>query len=324
MPEGFTGKGLGMTENIHLKKTILRLALICFLALGFFSCSKEYQLAPVSASAPPTVTPTPTITRTPTPTATMTPANLVTSWRFPALYEGVGGLAIYGSTLYAVDPVFGLLRAFDLNGNPLAGWTPPSLSHAEFVATDPTNGNIFMTTWVIVSTNNVVMYNPSGAAVAAWNPYGPNCIGLDPSGNVYTTNTAGWIEKYTNSGASLATWVPVYSDMNGIAIHNSTIYVAGEDMVLYSYTMAGVPITSWSIATVGFGIAFDSAGDIYVAGPGSNTDYSVPGPVQKFSPAGVLLAQWGSFASFGLAVDAGNNIYVGDNNTGTIYKFSGP
>ena len=112
--------------------------------------------------------------------------------------------------------------------------------------------------------------------------------------------------------------------MNGIAIHNSTIYVAGPDMILYSYTMAGVPITSWSIATVGFGIAFDSAGGIYVSGPGSNTDYSVPGPIQKFSPAGVLLAQWGSFTSFGLAVDAGNNIFVGDNNTGTIYKFSGP
>jgi sugar lactone lactonase YvrE len=70
-------------------------------------------------------------------------------------------------------------------------------------------------------------------------------------------------------------------------------------------------------------VAVDSRGSVYVSDGGN-------GRVQKLSPAGAALAQWGSFGARtgqflgmgGLAVDAQGNVYVVDNLGARVQKLS--
>src|SRR5690606_29546747 len=72
------------------------------------------------------------------------------------------------------------------------------------------------------------------------------------------------------------------------------------------------------------GMAFDSAGNIYVADPNNNR-------VQKFTSSGVYLSQFGSFGENGngyffqptdIAIDSSGNIYVLDSGTSIVQKFN--
>jgi len=70
------------------------------------------------------------------------------------------------------------------------------------------------------------------------------------------------------------------------------------------------------------GVAVDATGNVYVA-DGNNFR------IQKFSSAGVFLAQWGSFGSgdgqfsnpTDVAIDATGNVYVADTFNQRIQKF---
>jgi hypothetical protein len=294
---------------------ILSISALGGLLLG--SCNKPTSLSLVPDS---TTTPLPSTTET-APLFTATPTNLVTSWNSSA----VEGIAVRGSTLYStnrIDSADGVLRAYDLSGTTSFGWAPVTTTDPIMAAVDPTSGNIFVGDG---STGMVSDVSPTSASVTAWNAANPNGIALDNSGNIYITNSSDWIVKYSNNGTPLNIWGPLGTGiMYGIAIYGSTIYVGTTDMKLWSYSSSGTTITSWPIANTGFAVAVDSYGDIYVAGAGSSTDYSVPAPVQKFSSTGTLLGQWGSFVAFGLAVDSDDNIYVPDFWQGKIFKFSSP
>jgi len=71
------------------------------------------------------------------------------------------------------------------------------------------------------------------------------------------------------------------------------------------------------------GIALDSSGNVYVAGPENFR-------VQVFSPDGVFIAKWGSkgsgdgefYGPQGLAIDETDNVYVADSGNHRIQKFS--
>ena len=70
-------------------------------------------------------------------------------------------------------------------------------------------------------------------------------------------------------------------------------------------------------------MAVDSAGNVYVADRGNDR-------IQKFTSAGVFLAEWGIFGTGegefntlqGVAVDGAGNVYVADTKNDRIQKFS--
>src|SRR5439155_871834 len=67
------------------------------------------------------------------------------------------------------------------------------------------------------------------------------------------------------------------------------------------------------------GLAFDAAGNLYVANYGDNT-------IEKFTPGGVgsVFASTGLSSPIGLAFDAAGNLYAANSGDNTIEKFTPP
>jgi uncharacterized protein YjiK len=86
-----------------------------------------------------------------------------------------------------------------------------------------------------------------------------------------------------------------------------------------------IGMTDWTTGILDSptGVALDSAGNIYVVD--DQTDR-----VQKFSPAGEYLMQWGTYGTGdgqlkspgGIAIDASDNVYIADSSNDRIQKFT--
>ena len=71
------------------------------------------------------------------------------------------------------------------------------------------------------------------------------------------------------------------------------------------------------------GVAFDSAGNVYIAESGNNR-------VQKFTSSGVFLSKWGSYGSgdgqfygpWGVAFDSAGNVYIAEIGNNRVQKFT--
>ena len=258
--------------------------------------------------ATPTDTATNTSTRTPTKTPTATfQATPVATNQWPL--NGVSGIAVYGTNLYAADPLNSRVVKFNLAGTPDATWPNPPVPTPRGVAVDG-SGNIY-----VGNGAHMTEFNPQATPVVTWAPtFGAIGVAVDVSNNVYVTDWTTILEKRSSSGAFLLEWtVPGYP--YGITVDGSVLFIAGAGShQLMTYDLAGTwPINQWSIATGGHGLAPDGLGNIYVSG--------VFGPAQRFTESGVLQTQWGNFSSMGIAVDSNHNVYVADINYG-IYVFS--
>lgn len=126
----------------------------------------------------------------------------------------------------------------------------------------------------------------------------------------------------------------------GIALdsHGNLYLTEMDDDLIYEYTTSGKLVRQWGGSGSGPGqltqpekLAFDAQGDLYVTEFGSPSyDGSTGGNdrIQKFSPTGVPLAQWGTLGSgpgqfngpVGIAVDPQGNIYVADVGNHRIQK----
>ncbi len=113
-----------------------------------------------------------------------------------------------------------------------------------------------------------------------------------------------------------------------------------DDDLIYEYTTSGKLVTKWGGNGHGPGqlthpekLALDAQGNLYVTEVGQNTwDGSVAenDRIQKFSPTGTPLAQWGSLGSgsgqfnvpMGIAIDQQGNIFVADVANHRIQKLS--
>ncbi len=219
------------------------------------------------------------------------------------------------------------VQAFTLTGTSLGVFATPVLPTG--IAMD-TAGNVY------VSSDKpggyaIDKYLPDGSfsVFATSGLKGPHALVFDKAGNLYVTNAvADTIEMFTPDGVG-----SVFADAND-GLLNPVDLVFDASGNLFVTNAYGGPFRTGSVemiapdgtATVfadtgfstAYGLAIDSAGNIYVSNFAGNT-------VRRFAPDGTDL---GVFVStplngpHGMAFDGDGNLYVANNGTNTIEEFS--
>ncbi len=180
----------------------------------------------------------------------------------------------------------------------------------------------------------VTKLNPTGSALV-YSTYlggssneGGNGIAVDFSGNAYVT------------GQTTSTNFPTASPLQASSGGEQDAFVAklnpGGSALIYSTYLGG------SIPDSGFGIAVDSAGNAYVMGSTSSTNFPTANPLQpsaggeqdafvaKLNPSGsalvysTYLGGSGGETGNGIAVDSTGNAYVTGNTTSTNFPTVNP
>jgi DNA-binding beta-propeller fold protein YncE len=219
------------------------------------------------------------------------------------------------------------------------------------------HGNLYLAEF---DDSRIYKYSTAGKLLAEWGEHGsgpgqleaPDKLAFDTHGNLYVTEdgsqSAGVgqnsrVQKFSPTGKALAQWGTYGSALGqfkgplGIAIdQHGDIYVAEEGNVrIQKLDSLGQPLTQWAIggglgrlSDIPYDIALDANGNLYVSEPhpfGPGTDR-----IEKFSPAGELLAQWGGSGTgpgqfsnpTGLAVDSEGNVFVVDSDNNRIQELS--
>jgi DNA-binding beta-propeller fold protein YncE len=211
-------------------------------------------------------------------------------------------------------------------------------------------GNIYVAD---TSNNRISKFDATGVwlrniAVGATSPY---AVAVDKADNVWVSSGTGDVYAYDNRGNYESKYDGAYGSptavadgyfqgVRGIAVTpplnvapyfgSPVIIVAdGNSQSVQLFSQSVQPIVHPgmdSIAGVGsysFGIAYDSAENVYV------TDYN-NNRIYKFDKFGAPITQWGSAGSgngqfsglMGIAIDDSDNVYVADRNNNRIQKFT--
>ena len=172
----------------------------------------------------------------------------------------------------------------------------------------------------------------------------PRNLAIDKEGNIYVADSGNnRIQKLSPEGQFLRQWGSSgvapgqFNDPWGIAVdEKGNVYVADTwNHRIQKFDSEGNFLTSWGyfVNTEGKleqpggfwgprAIAIDSEGNLYVADTGNKR-------IQKFSPEGIFLGQWGGLGNaeglfdepVGIAIDPAGNIYVADTWNRRIQKF---
>jgi len=168
---------------------------------------------------------------------------------------------------------------------------------------------------------------------------GPDGLAVDTSGNIYVTESSGYIRTVTPAGL-VTTWEipglgPAYGGWKAITVNRAgVIYVTDS----YSQTIRMLTKTGVPTVTTGLnypsGLAADAAGDLYVADKYNQriikvTPQGVVSTLAGSTPCGTgcpggFADGTGAAAQFnypgGVAVDAAGNVYVADPSNNRIRK----
>ncbi len=181
--------------------------------------------------------------------------------------------------------------------------------------------------------------------------WSPDKLAFDPQGNLDVTEvgsqSAGGnsrIQKFSPTGVPLAQWGMFGSGPGqfntpvGIAVdQQGEIYVADVgNHRIQKLSSLGQPLTQWHTVgsgtgestEIGYDLALDVGGNVYVSEPHPFSDGN--DHVQKFSPAGELLATWGGPGTgpgqfnqpTGVAVDSRGNVFVVDAYNNRVQELS--
>ncbi len=317
---------------------LLLLPILLLFAILPVSCGSSSSPNSPPPAATHTPTSSPTITTSPTITSTPIPGHAFdTSWSL--LGTDILGIAVYGTTLYAVDGGNGIVTTTNLTGgNPATFAT--SLPGGFGVAVD-TSGNVYVTDAV----SKLYKYNSSGinllgtfgtgtAGNSSSQLNAPQGLDVDSSGNVYIADTNNnRIVKLDSSLAFSAAFTTAFATgfllPYDVKVSGSNIYVldSGRNRVV-ELDGSGTPVTQWgSYGNTGNGtfhtpefLAVDhNTGNVYVSD-------SVNFRIELFDPNGTYLTQWGGAGTGnsqfggnttidsprGLAVDSTGKIYAVD------------
>lgn len=251
------------------------------------------------------------------PTSTQSGWQVILTVKTAAVEFGIAGIALDGKgNLYLTEMDDDLIYEYTTSGQLVNQWGgagsgPGQLTNPEKLAFDA-SGNLYVTEFGSPSydgsqggNDRIQKFSPTGSPLAQWGTLGsgpgqfngPAGIAIDQQGDIYVADTANHrIQKLSPSGQPLAQWHTVGS---GIGDRTGT----------------------------GFDLALDAGGNVYVSEPhpfGSGNDQ-----IQKFSPAGELLATWGRTGTgsgqfskpFCLGLDPRGNVFVVDFGNNRFQEF---
>jgi tripartite motif-containing protein 71 len=256
------------------------------------------------------------VTPAPAPTSAGNGWQVVLTVNTAAINFGIPGILLDGhGNIYVAELDDNLVYKYSLTGKELARWGghgsgPGQLIHPDKLALDA-EGNVYVTeigggaTFGTDANNRIQKFSATGESLARWGMYGsapgqfsnPIGIGVDHQGDIYVSEEAGnRVQKLSSTGQPLAQWGTLGSG-------------PGQFNVPYD-------------------LALDRSGNVYVSEPGPFE----PGNnrIQKFSPAGVPLAQWGGPGDgpgqfnnpTGLAIDSSGDVFVLDSSNNRIQELS--
>ena len=216
-------------------------------------------------------------------------------------------------------------------------------------------GNLYLTEF---DDDLIYKYTTSGKLLAQWGGHGsgpgqlegPDKLAFDAQGNLYVTEVGSKsaagnsrVQKFSATGVPLAQWGTFgsapgqFNTPVGIAVdQQGDIYVAEEGGArIQKLSSSGQPLAQWGTRgsgpgqfNVSYDLALDATGNVYVSEPNA---FSTPNDrIQKFSPSGEPLAQWGGPGAgpgqfnqpTGLTVDRKGNVFVVDSTNGRIQELS--
>jgi DNA-binding beta-propeller fold protein YncE len=240
----------------------------------------------------------------------------------------------------------------------LTQWGSPGAGNGQFdgpagMAVDAA-GNVYVADY---GNHRVQKFTSSGTYLLQWGTQGsgpgqfngPEGLAVDASGNVYVADFGNnRIQKFNDAGAYLTQWGSFgvgpgqFQYPLGVAVDASgSVYVADhQNFRIQKFTNTGDYLTRWGTSGTGdgqfaypTGLAVDGSGNIYVGDTGNSGFHN--NRIQKFTGAGVFLAQWGSQGSgdgqfggaflggpWGAAVDAAGNVYAVDYGNHRVQAFT--
>ncbi len=266
--------------------------------------------------------------------------------------------AVVGQSVTLTDTVGASLYGVQVVPDDLTTLVGSGLASPQLIATDAA-GNIY----IAGSSGNEVSVLPAasgslygvavtGGSLATLVSSGlatPTGVAVDPAGNLYISNSGnntlsvlpavdGALFGVPVTAGVLTTLVPAasgLSDPEGIAFDAGNLYVSegsGSIAVLpaASGTVFGTAVTADTLATVvsaglnaDFNIAFDAAGNLYIANQGTGSVLVLPvasgtlygNPVTADTLATLIS---GLATPTGLALDSSGDLYVSDSGAATV------
>lgn len=176
--------------------------------------------------------------------------------------------------------------------------------------------------------NRIQVFNQKAQVLSAWTGFkNPEKIAQGNDGNFYIADTNNHrIVKLDKNGIYLTEWRGEQEGNFtprgvGIAVSpDNYVYSVHADNYIEKFDSVGNPITSWgtngvlNIHARLEAVRVDSQGYVYVMANDS---------IMKFTPQGIRLAQWGSFAfAQDLFIDQNDNIFVTNTYKNRIEKYS--
>jgi DNA-binding beta-propeller fold protein YncE len=247
--------------------------------------------------------------------------------------------------IYIADTGDSRIVKLSATGRLLASWRTAGPGSVSFRTPDAlavdARGNVFVAD---TGNNRILKLSPEGIVSSQWKTQPPTpivrlrvpAITVDRHDDVWTVNPdQDRVYELSPSGTRLRTWVlPSRLGLHGafgLAVDGAgrvsvMALVASGFPVIAQFTSHGAFLSEWGHSGVGpgglstpSGLAVDRQGNVYVADTGNYR-------IQKFSPSGRPLRQWGATGQFewpvGVALDRHNNIWVVDSASNRVQELS--